>query len=75
MRKLKFIAAAGSVAAALGLPAGATADQVRLVPGEPIFSGFGNGGQSNGATVCHFHNPGVTVTNHSGTHGTGVCGE
>ena len=64
-----------TVIAALGLPAAASADQVGGGPREPTFSGFGNAGQSNGALVCHFHNPGVGVTNKNGSHGTGFCGE
>ena len=75
MSRVKFLAAAACATAALAMPAGATADQVGGGPSEPAYSGFGNGGQSNGATVCHNHNPGVGVNNRNGSHGTGFCGE
>ena len=75
MDRNKFLGAGLCVGAALALPAAATADQIGGGPREPAFSGFGNAGQSNGALVCHFHNPGVAVINQSGSHGTGFCGE
>jgi hypothetical protein len=73
--QLKLVGLTLTASVALGLPAAASADQVGGGPREPTFSGFGNGGQSNGAFVCHFHNPGVGVTNKNGSHGTGFCGE
>lgn len=73
--RVKVVGLALVAGVALGVPAAATADQVGGGPSEPTYSGFGNGGQSNGATVCHFHNPGVGVQNKNGSHGTGFCGE
>ena len=75
MGRVKFLGAAACVGAALALPTAASADQIGGGPSEPVFSGFGNGGQSNGALVCHFHNPGVAVINRSGSHGSGFCPE
>ena len=73
--RTRSVAAALCLGGALAFPAAASADHIGGGPGEPFLSGFGNGGQSNGATVCHVHSPGVTVFNKNGSHGSGECGE